>query len=251
MFISSSGIHSSVTRILVAALIVISVIAEFVQFAVTGAFSSLVQGNSNCTTTMMTSQVSVLDLLNSYSNFIIAVLTIFLVALTASTVRLTGKTIGEMRKATQAQFLPHLKPSLGMIGPVHIDLVIKNVGKGAAVNPIVKISLVEFKESSRSWKWPMLVPDEGVRLGIPTGPDKYETSNDFFKRNQSTLDFHAEYRDILGKSYTVTECIDITAHVKQWEKTMVMYKEDELEKIRRELEKISGELTFRPPHPTR
>ena len=220
-----------------------SVLKRFAEMVMTMTSPPLLQNCFNSTITITSSNMSLLDFANYYSNLIIAVLTIFLVALTASTVWQTRQTIGEMRKATRAQFLPHLKPSIGTITSMHIDLIVKNVGKGAAVSPLVRISLVEFKDSSRSWRWPMLVSDESVRLGIPTGSGRYEDSIDFFKKNQSTLDFHAEYDDILGQSYTVGERIDITAHVRQWESTLVKYQEDELKEIRRELERIAKELS--------
>lgn len=171
--------------------------------------------------------------------------TLLLVIVTAYYAIQTRKTVDEMRKATEAQFLPSLKVALGDIGPVHTELLVTNAGKGAAIGIKAKFRIRELNDSERSWTWPMLVPGGSETLAIPVGPEKYESSIDFFKGTQSTLDLQAEYSDILGKPHIVSHSLDITAHVKQFERTIVGYREDELTKIREQLEKIARWLELR------
>lgn len=171
--------------------------------------------------------------------------TLGLVVVTAYYAIQTRRTVIEMRKATEAQFLPALKISVTAIGPVNIDMVVTNVGKGAALEVNAKFCIRELKNSERYWTCPMLVPEGSERLAIPVGPEAYESSMDFFKATQSTLEFQAEYHDIFGKLHSVSHLLDVTAQVKQFERTRVRYSEDELAQIRRELEKIARWLQQR------
>jgi len=181
----------------------------------------------------------------SSPEFLLFAATLLLVIVTAYYAVQTRKTVNEMKKATEAEFLPSLKIALGWIGPMNTQLVVTNVGKGAAIGIKARFGVREFKNSERSWIWPMLMPGEQETMQVPVGPEKYETSMDFFKGTQSTLDLQAEYSDILGKSYSVSYSLDITAHLKQFEKTQVGYHEDELTMIREQLEKITRWLESR------
>ena len=175
----------------------------------------------------------------SSPEFLLFAATLLLVIVTAYYAVQTRKTVNEMKKATEAGFLPSLKVALGWIGPVNTQLVVTNVGKGAAIGIKARFGVREFKNSERSWIWPMLMPGEHETMQIPVGPENYETSMDFFKHNQSTLDLQAEYSDILGKSHSISHSLDITAQLTQFERTQVGYKEDELAQIRKQLERIA------------
>jgi len=177
--------------------------------------------------------------------FLLFSATLLLVIVTAYYAIQTSKTVNEMKKATEAEFLPSLRLALGWIGPVNTQLVVTNAGKGAAIGIKAKFGVRELKDSGRSWTWPMLMPGERETMEIAVGPEKYETSMDFFKGTQSTLDFQAEYSDILGKPHSISHSLDITAQLKQFERTQVGYDEDEVARIREQLEKIARWLESR------
>lgn len=172
----------------------------------------------------------------------LAFATILLVAVTGYYAIQTRRTVQQMKKSTEAEFLPHLRMSVGFgEGPL-IELFVTNVGKAAAVGVQATFRIEELEDSIRSWTSPLLVSGESVRFPIPVGKDKYEYTVRFFEQQQSTLLFQASYSDIFGEPYTVSDSFDITSYVKQLIGAPVLLPRTELGMIKEALERIEYEL---------
>jgi hypothetical protein len=171
--------------------------------------------------------------------------TFLLVCVTAYYAIQTGKTVKEMKKAREAEFLPHLKLSIVFLGPVNILIKIVNVGRGPAMNVKVKHWLEGLKNAERSWNVPLLMPSQYEEFRIPTGKDSYETSAKFFKKERRKLGMEAVCTDILGNQKEFKDVVDVKEMIDSLISAGANYKEDELHRIRRELEGIKKELGSR------
>jgi len=171
--------------------------------------------------------------------------TLLLVFVTAYYAYQTRRTVEMMKESTEAQFLPHLRLSLALPeGPI-LELVVTNVGKASAVGVEANFQIRELADSARQWTTPLLNAADSARFLIPVGKDKHEYTVDFFKAHQSTMDFQAKYSDIFGKSYSVSQSVDITAFVTQLDKTPMTYPRGDLDKVVEELRDIASELRAR------
>jgi hypothetical protein len=72
------------------------------------------------------------QIFGAYGNDILVMATAILVGVTGFYAWQTKKTVESLEKSTRYQFFPFLKAYLGFLGPTHLELIIKNVGKGPA-----------------------------------------------------------------------------------------------------------------------
>ncbi|GEM_PF-3115470 len=169
--------------------------------------------------------------------------TVLLVAVTGYYAVQTRRTVEQMRKSAEAEFLPHLRMSVGFGEGPWIELFVTNVGKASAIGVQTNFRIQELENSMRTWTSPLLVSGESVRFPIPVGKDKRQETIRFFEQQQSTLVFKAEYSDIFGKPYSVSDSIDITKYVKQLSSAPVLLPRTELGMIKEALEQIRDELS--------
>lgn len=84
-----------------------------------------------------------------------------------------------------------------------MELQIANIGKGAAEEITVNFRTIEFEGSQRTWTNELLQPNEHQRFFIPTGAgvDTAQSSFNFFRDNQTTIELHWQCRVILGNTH--------------------------------------------------
>ena len=170
----------------------------------------------------------------------LALVTLLLVLVTGYYAMQTRRTVSEMRKATVAQFRPHLKLSLDFMGPVSIMMKITNVGRGAALN--VDIRFWTSRNNIKQWSVSVLEAGDYERFFIPTTPGKHRKSMNYFKQNPTVLKMEGSHTDIPGENHQVEDEIDLTRFVKQVAGVSQLYREPELQKIAREIEKMRRTL---------
>lgn len=168
--------------------------------------------------------------------------TISLVIVTAYYAWHTRQTVQQMKKATEASFLPHLKLSIVPFGPVAILMKIANVGRGPALNVSVSFKIRQMPETERSWETSLLSPGDSQRFAIPVGKDKYESSMNYFRDRDADIDMKAKYKDIFKNPHEVEDSVNLKEYVQQFQRVSAMLEEDESTKIRREMEKTRKAL---------
>lgn len=131
-----------------------------------------------------------------------------------------------------------------MIGPVHLDFRISNVGKGSATN--VEINFVVTSGANivrRTWVQTLLTPNQFQDFAIPVSEDDKEVhSTEYFRQNNTRIQIWSKYKDILGNSHSNVEEIDVSGHVEQFERTHSVYAEEMTEKIARNIGSISERM---------
>ena len=159
--------------------------------------------------------------------------------LTAVYVLQTQGMLKEMTKAGKAEFLPHIRPSLEYMGPLHVDLLLKNVGKGPAINVDVRFGFQQTEESYKHWLHPLLAPEESYSFLItPSNFTELAEKHDF-------LVVRGTCEDVFGKKHDVDERIDLKEVHKGWSEARILIKtslERRLEKISEEVRRVGQEI---------
>jgi hypothetical protein len=128
---------------------------------------------------------------------------------------------------------PFLKGSIAQIGPASLDLQITNICKGAAEGITVNFRTIEFEGSQITWTTELLQPNEHQKFFMPTGAGvrTAQSSFNFFRDNQTTIELHWQCKDILGDTHDRRQTINVTAYVRQFENTSARYEQPSLEAI--------------------
>lgn len=104
------------------------------------------------------------------------ILTAALVAVTAFYAWQNRKMVSEMKKARDAAILPKLALDFHPIGPDVVDLAIRNVGPGAAIDIDIRTEWVPVDASAPApgarWRRNIMSPGEEVQLFLPTKGDR-------------------------------------------------------------------------------
>lgn len=169
--------------------------------------------------------------------------TFILVGITGYYAVQTRKTVKVLEKTAELSVRPQLKGTLQPIGPVNLDLMIKNIGNGSANGVELSYWLEGCDQTKRNWTKPLISPNDYDTFFIPVAEDKNETSMDYFKNNQTIIRIVGKYHDILGNEHKIDDSIDVTAYVKQFEVTSVRYSEPTDEQLVKHLKEISTSIT--------
>lgn len=137
------------------------------------------------------------------TNWFLVIVTAILAAITWYYAKQAKNSIIALEESTIAQFKPFLKGSIAQIGPASLELQITNIGKGAAEEITVTFRTIEFEDSQRTWTTELLQPNEHQRFfkSIGAGVDTAQSSFNFFRDNQTTIELHWQCRDILGDTH--------------------------------------------------
>ena len=176
------------------------------------------------------------------TNYYLILLTVILACITAYYAWQTKRSVMALEESTKAQFKPFIKASLSMIGPVALDLMVVNIGKGSAVDVSIRFHVIEIPNSERQWTQELMLPDAHQKFFIPTGQTQTQLQTEFFENNQTTLEFEWECKDILGKRHFGNKQIDITEFVRQMNRTQAMYEENFEDEVSRATKEISDNI---------
>lgn len=176
------------------------------------------------------------------ATIILAISTIVLVCVTGYYAKQTKNTVKVLEKTAELSIRPHLKGTFQTIGPIAGNLSIKNVGNGPA-NKIELSYWVEGNDDTkRNWVKPLMMPNENEEFFIPKNKTETEQYMDYFKNNPTKIIIVGKYFDVLDKEYQINDSMDVTAYIKQFEHTIVQYKQPTEEKISDTLKKIEKSL---------
>jgi hypothetical protein len=173
------------------------------------------------------------------TNWFLAVITAVLAAITWYYARQTKNSVIALEESTKAQFKPFLSASLAMVGPVALDLMIANIGKGSAEDVRITFRVLEFQNTEREWNQELILPEAHQKFFIPTGERQAQHNTQFFETNQTTLVVDWECRDILGILHSGRKQIDVTAFVRQMNRTQARFEEPFEDRMSRDIGEIS------------
>jgi hypothetical protein len=175
---------------------------------------------------------SALNTLDHHSGSATVLLTAALVLVTAYYAWTNRRVVQEMKAARDATLLPKLALDFHRLGPNVVDLAIRNVGPGAALDIEVEVEWVPVDASTNAptipWRRNLMSPGEQVELAPP---GELNGNLDVLPGAYRDIRLRGTMKDAAGKRYVVNEIFgDITG----W----------------RELLKDANEL-WHPPEPER
>jgi hypothetical protein len=121
------------------------------------------------------------QLFGDYGPDILVIVTSVLAAITGFYAVQTWRTVKVMDKASRMEFLPKIKCHLHMMGPVHIDFRISNVGKASASDVVVSFTVVGHNTVSRTWTQSLMKPNESQDFFIPISETEEKNDIRFYK----------------------------------------------------------------------
>lgn len=159
--------------------------------------------------------------------------------LTAIYVLQTQGMLKEMATARKAEVLPHVKANLHYPGPLAVDLLLKNVGKGPAINVDVTFGFQPSDEPFKHWLHPLLAPEESYSFLIePSNFNELVQKHDF-------LLVHGTCEDAFGEKHKIDEKIDLKEVHKGWSQAMILMRpsvEGRLKEISEEVGRVGREI---------
>jgi hypothetical protein len=168
----------------------------------------------------------------------LVIVNVILVGVTSYYAWQTRKTVKIMEEALRAEFRPHLNASLERVGPTAVELSLKNLGKGPAIDCNVQISM-EPSGELRRWYNPLLAPGDSETFQL----EPYQLNELAEKYDSITI--CGKYKDIFGESYEVDEKIDLKEIRKTWYESRIILREPlerKMDEIIRELKGIQAEI---------
>lgn len=158
------------------------------------------------------------DSIIAYATVALVIVTIGLVAVTAYYAVQTRHTVREMKRATESQFLPFVVVTFKAISSAgNLNFVVKNLGRGAAVDIVIIFSLKE-KPALLENHFIELVESHQDRTVVTGITRSHEFNNmnldqiyEHYGKKQTTIIARINYKDILSKDYTKAYSFDITA----------------------------------------
>ena len=180
--------------------------------------------------------LTLLDLLNRYSNLILIIVTTVYVILTWGMVK-------EMQRAREAESESHLVAALIPFGVLYVKLRIYNTGPGPALNVKASISLVPPDGVDTSnWQHPALLSSTHEDFRLPSGEYSLEKLASKYDKLIVVLQWHNAFRRTQSAKYE----FDFKQQEEGWVQSGLLVPPDDvpvqLSKIRDELSKIRGHL---------
>lgn len=153
------------------------------------------------------------------------------------------KIVQEMRAARQYQTRPMLKLSLVQVTPTVALPRATNVGLGPAIDPRITISVAnDLGIDSKTAVFQLLMPNDYHEFIYPLGQNNQVMSLEDFANSWQTISLHAECKDTFGGEHVFDNEINIPEFRAYLNETQVRFREDPLEKMSDELEKIRKKL---------
>jgi hypothetical protein len=171
-------------------------------------------------------EVFILQLFGAYGSDVLVIVTGILAVITGFYAFQTWRTVKVMDKASRMEFLPKIKGHIHMVGPVHIDFRISNVGKGSASEVVVSFTVVGQNTISRTWTQPLMKPNEFQDFFIPISETEEKSDIPYFENNETRIQISSSFEDILGDKHSSKEELNISEFVRQFNKTKAVYHED-------------------------
>jgi hypothetical protein len=166
---------------------------------------------------------------------------VVLVLVTAYYAWQTREMAKEMRSARLLSLLPKLVLHVKMIGPTFGDVVVRNVGPGAAIDADLALTFEGSEAAEREerrWLAHVIAPGEDHEFL----PGNEIRSMDDLVAKHPTIALEGKIRDAFGQTHVVDERIDVAEFWGRLENANERWVESADRKVVRELEKIRKEL---------
>jgi hypothetical protein len=157
------------------------------------------------------------------------------------------KTIDEMKKAREAEFMPHIRAELSFFGLIPV-MKITNFGKGPAIN--IKTKITFSGGETKPWEQTVMSPNESIHLTLPGA-----NMNEILQRAAQIM-VSGEYEDIFGKVLKIDDKMDTKVFIEQTQTLVPILEENlatlvkgigsELGRIENELRSIKENLSRTP-----
>ncbi len=148
---------------------------------------------------------SIFDTLDRHSGSATVLLTAALVLVTAYYAWMNRRAVSEMKAARDATLLPKLALEFHRLGPNVVDLAIRNVGPGAALNIDVVVEWLPADAADGPtvrWRRNLMSPGEQVEL-FP--PGDLNGNLDVLPTRYRDIKLRGAMEDAAGKAYEVNE----------------------------------------------
>jgi hypothetical protein len=149
---------------------------------------------------------SVTDFLDQHQGAVTTVLTVVLLGVTFFYAWQNRKMVKEMQQARYATILPKLALEFHRLGPMVVDLAIRNVGPGAALDIDVEVEWVPAHASDSikgvAWRRNLLSPGEQIEL-FP--PGDLNGNIDTLPETYKEIRLHGTMVDAGGREHLVDE----------------------------------------------
>jgi len=164
--------------------------------------------------------------------------TIVLVVLNGIYAWQVRKTIDEMKKAREAEFMPHVRADLSFFGIIPA-MKITNFGKGPAIN--IKTKIIYSGGETKPWEQTVMSPNESIHFILPGA-----NMNEILQRAAQII-VRGEYEDIFGKVSKIDDKMDTKVFIEQTQ-TLVPILEENLSTLIKgigsELRDIKSEVRY-------
>ena len=166
--------------------------------------------------------------------------TVILVGINAYYAWQVNKTIDEMKKATRAQFRPHIRTHLIFLNRFNLILKITNFGKGPATKIKAQITFLP-KGETRLWEQSIMSPNESIYVQLPDGDrDRAcETSAKIIEKGK--------YEDIFNQVFPIFDEINTKEIIEQTMQLKPVFDENLTTlfiRLESKLEEIKKELSY-------
>ena len=148
------------------------------------------------------------------------------------------RTIDEMKKAREAEFMPHVRAELSFFGIIPV-IKITNFGKGPAIN--IKTKITFSGGETKPWEQTVMSPNESIHLILPG-----ENMSEILQKAGQIM-VSGEYKDIFGKVYSMHDKMDTKEFIEQTQKLVPILEENLstlVKGIGNELGRIEDELRY-------
>jgi len=136
---------------------------------------------------------------------------------------------------------PFIKASFEIRGPLFTVLLIQNVGKMAAINVKLEMSL-EPGGFKKTVFFPLLMPSQKVRFMLP------ESNIKILANKFTTLKLKGECKSVYGKNITIDDTVDVKHVLESWIDSKILLEEtienrlsqvaDKIERLGRSVERM-------------
>ena len=116
-------------------------------------------------------------------------------------------------------FIPFIKATFEPRGPMHVVLLVQNIGNAPAIDVHLEVWL-EPSDFKRKVLFPLLMPNQKIRFLLPEGGNLKTLAEKY-----TTLRIKSEYRDIFGEKKSVNDIINVKEVLQSWAESRILIEE--------------------------
>ncbi len=174
------------------------------------------------------------------SQFGTIAVTAILVGVTIFYAYQSKRTVDVLKHSTDLTIRPFVKFSIVEFAWNQIAFQISNVGNGPATNVEAEFRIND--EEITYWNTALLPANSKERFMLEI-ENKIQTSPEFFKNNQATINAKVKFRNMISESFSHEEIINVTDLVTKDSKHRLLESNEPLDKIAKLLDRIQSDIS--------